>query len=201
MRSVLGKLWLSLTGKDPAVSVRGCDLPTECRAGPVLERAALDGDAARTRALDGPDLEATARELTVNRIIDVRFPTAQVAGQVSTDASGVLRVVRPDHAKILATLASMDALASVEFTKGTREVSGVGSSPCDVVLGVALDATEARIQLMMRPTLLSLDLRHPRFATLRKLLEASKRERTFVHIGVLPGGSRIEDVRAGTSSL
>jgi hypothetical protein len=121
-----------------------------------------------------------------------RRPTARVGWRPTR---AVLRILDPDHAKVLATLARMDAPASIESTKDSREVSAVGSSPCDVVLVIAMESAQAQVQLLLRPTLVSLDRSHPLFAGLLELLEGSLHARTIVHIGVLPGGSRIEDVR------
>jgi hypothetical protein len=104
-------------------------------------------------------------------------------------------VREPVQADTLAALAAQDDLASIEYVVASREVSAVGSAPCDLIVSVVPGPARIQVQLMKRPSLLYLESNHPRFADLmRALLEAKSRKKE-VNIGVLPGSASIEDVR------
>jgi hypothetical protein len=101
-----------------------------------------------------------------------------------------------EDAELLAKLAGMNQLASIEYDTLTREVSAVGSSPRDAVMSLSPGPTAVSVQLMKRPSLLTLDRKHPRFDELMRVLEDAKAAGKEVSLGLLPGASRIEDVRA-----
>lgn len=155
---------------------------------------ACAGAASPTRASTAR--EASVKQLRVNKVISVRYPDGNAAGEVVTDKSGALRLVRASDAESLAALARMNQLASIEYDPATLEVTAVGSSPRDVVMALSQGAAVVSVQLMKRPTLLTLDARNPRFDELMRVLEDAKTTRKAVHLGLLPGATQIEDVRA-----
>ena len=139
--------------------------------------------------------EANVKHLRINKIINVHRPAGHVLGDVMTDKSGTLRLVRTEDADHLAELSRMNQLASIEYDTVTREVSAVGSSPRDFVMSVSPGPASVAVQLMKRPSLLTLDKEHPRFDELLRVIEDAKAARKEISFGLRPGASRIEDVR------
>lgn len=132
-------------------------------------------------------------EVRVNEVLEIH-PGVNGDGEVVTDRSGRLRIGAAKLA-VLEGLVEGRRLVSLAYDPATRAVTAVGSSPFDLVLVVAPGTGGVKVQLMRRPTLLTLANDHPRYAELLALLDTAKRERRKAAFGVLPGSLRIQDVR------
>jgi hypothetical protein len=117
---------------------------------------------------------------------------------VETDKFGTLKCTDRNMLQDLSFYFSHRAPVTIEFAKESGQIASVGSSPTDLILVVSpKTSAEPRVMvhLLKRPTLLYLERSNPRFDQLYGLLQEAFMQKRQVHLGVLAGGSIIEDVR------
>jgi hypothetical protein len=132
-------------------------------------------------------------------IVQVKAPDAANRIGVVTDRSGELVLADPQWLDAVRYLHARKLPASVQYDPATRVVTSVSSAPADIVLALGPVEGQDRavmVHLMKRPTLLHLDRAHPRFTELYSQIETAQRSKQVIALGVLPGDSNIEDVRA-----